>query len=168
MDFLRAFRQYDPATALMVASAAVGIGTSVYGGMSQQKAAKEEAALVAKQGDVAFEEARVSAADEARAQTHAVQRQKLAFLSSGVSLEGSPLMVLNESREYGQQSVDAILRQGSARKELAYSQASQLKKKGRAALITGIGEGVSKAIGTGVDMNKAGAFQSKAVTSKGK
>lgn len=159
-------RCYDPVTLMMAAATAVSVGTSVYGGIQSNKAAKEEAAMQAQQGELAYQEAQVSATNEAFNQTQSVQRQKLAFLSSGVSLEGSPLMVLDQSRQYGQSQVDAILRQGSAQKSLADQEAKITKNKGRAALVSGIGSGISKAIGGGVDMNKAGAFDSKPVTSK--
>lgn len=167
MDFIRGTRQYDPMTMVMATTAIIGAGASVYGGVQQNKQAKAEAALQQRQADIAYEESKVNATNEAFNQTQAVQRQKLAFLSSGVTLEGSPLMVLEQSRQYGQSQVDAILRQGQAQKDLGYEQAKITKNAGRAALIGGTLKGVSQLGSAAVDLNKAGAFDTKTAKTTG-
>lgn len=156
-------RQYDPMTMLMAGTAIISGGSSILGGIQANKAAKQEAALQRQQGEIAYQEAQINANNEAFNQTQAVQRQRLAFLSSGVSLEGSPLAVLQQSREYGQSQVDAILRQGANTKILADAQANITKNKGRAALISGVASGVGSLAKAGYDLNKAGAFDSKPV-----
>ena len=123
--------------ALAVIGTVVSAAGSIYGGMQANKASKEEAGLQREQGDIAAQEAQVNASNEAFNQTQAVQRQRLAFLSNGVTLEGSPAVVLEASKNYGQSQVDAILRQGAARKTLADRSATITENKGRAALVGG-------------------------------
>ena len=122
---------------LAVIGTAVSVAGSIYGGMAADSAAKREATAQREQGAIALQESRVNASNEAFNQTQAVQRQRLAFLSNGVTLEGSPAMVLEESRKYGQQQVDSILRQGVARYDLAGKEATITTNRGRAALIGG-------------------------------
>ena len=112
--------------------ALAGAGASLYSGFAANSAARQEASLERQQGDIAASEAQVNAKNEAFNQTQAVQNQRVAFLANGVTLEGSPSMVLEQSKEYGQSQVDAILRQGAAKKALAYSEATITQNKGRA------------------------------------
>ena len=138
--------------------ALAGAGASLYSGFAANSAARQEAALERQQGDIAASEAQVNAKNEAFNQTQAVQNQRLAFLANGVTLEGSPALVLEESKKYGQGQVDAILRQGAAKKALGYAEADISKNKGRAALIGGFTQAagsIAQGIGSGY---KAGMF----------
>ena len=130
--------------------ALAGAGASLYSGSAANSAARQEAALERQQGDIAASEAQVNAKNEAFNQTQAVQNQRVAFLANGVTLEGSPSMVLEQSKEYGQSQVDAILRQGAAKKALAYSEATITQNKGRAALIGSIASAASSAYKSGM------------------
>ena len=110
---------------------------SMYGGFTAHAAAGQEAKLQEQQGQIAEQEAQVNATNEAFNQTQQVERQRIAFLANGVSLEGSPSMVIAASKDYGQRQVNAILAQGAARSNLAYEEASITLDKGRAALVSG-------------------------------
>ena len=131
----------------MPAFAALAFGTqavgSMYSGFAANAAAGQEASLQREQGQVAEQEAQVNATNEAFNQTQAVERQRLAFLANGVSLEGSPTAVIAQSKAYGQQQVNAILAQGAARANLAYEEAGITEAKGRAALVSGGLGGIS-------------------------
>lgn len=135
---------FDPTT-ILIATTAISVGGSILSGVSANSAAKEEAALQRRQAEIALAESKTAAVNEATNQTRAVQRQKLAYLSSGVALEGSPLIVLEDTRKAGQQQVDAILSRGSAQYELGMRQAEITKNKGRAALLGGILQGAASA-----------------------
>ena len=127
---------------------AIGAAGSIYGGVSGLLASSREATLQREQGDIAVQEARVNAANEAWNLTQIVQKQRVAYLANGVSLEGSPALVLATSKTYAQEQVDSILRQGTARAKLMYGEAQNTENKGRAALIGGITQafgGLSKA-----------------------
>lgn len=151
-------RCYDPITTLAITAGVIGAGSSIYGGVSANSASKQEAKLQEQQGQLAYEESQTAATDEAFNQNQQVGRQKLAFLSNGVSLEGSPAMVLAESKKYGQSRVDSILRRGTAQYNLAQSEAQITRNKGRTALIGGILTGVGTLAATGVAAGKAGMF----------
>ena len=113
------------------------VGGSLYSGFAANQAATQEAALQKSQGDIALKEANINATNEAYNETQLVGRQQVAFLANGVSLEGSPSLVLAQSKAYGQQQVDAILQQGQARYSLAQEGADITVAKGRAALVSG-------------------------------
>ena len=150
-----------PVLGVMTAVQAAG---SIYSGFAANSAAEQEATLQRQQGDIAMSEAKINATNETYNQTQIVQKQKLAFLANGVSLEGSPSMVLEQSKEYGQSQVDAILRQGASRYALAQGEAAITENKGRAALIGGFTNaigGLSGAMGKGY---QAGMFDPSAVT----
>lgn len=153
-------RCYDPGTLAVigVVMAGASAGSSVMGGMAAQKSANQEAELQREQGDQALAEAKVNADNEAFNQSQAVGKQRLAFLANGVSLEGSPTTVLEESRKYGQSAVDAIIKQGVAQKNLSYGQAQITKNQGRAALIAGYGQAAGTIAGGISTANKSGVF----------
>lgn len=138
-------RCYDPGSLALIGAVATGFsaGSSIFGGINANKAAKQEADLQAEQGRIAMQEAQTNATNEAYNQTQFVQKQRLAFLANGVTLEGSPSEVLKSSKNYGQQQVNAILSEGAAKYNLAQREAAITKNKGRAALLSGIAGGVS-------------------------
>lgn len=151
----------DPVTAMAVVGIGASAGGSIFSGISADKAAKEEAKLIRRQGGIALEESQKEAEIEAYNQRQAIGRQKLAFLANGVTLEGSPMLVIKENRKFGQESVDAILKRGVEEKELADKRADQTKKAGRAALISG-GLGAVGSIFSGVSgLNKTSLNPSK-------
>ena len=128
----------------------VSAASSIYSGFAGKSAYDAEGNLERQQADIAASEAQVNAKNEAFNQTQAVQNQRLAFLANGVTLEGSPALVLEESKKYGQGQVDAILRQGAAKKALAYSEATITQNKGRAALIGSIASAASSGYKSGM------------------
>lgn len=160
-------RCYDPMTALAIGSTVLSAGGSIYGGMQASQSAKEEAALQRQQGDLAAAEASRNATDEAYNQTQNVTRQKMAFLANGVTLEGSPLEVLAETKNQGQRSVNAILQQGAAQKNLSYQSAQVTQNKGRAALISGVLQAGSTTASGISNANKAGVFDTPKKTTAG-
>lgn len=131
--------------------AGVSALTSVIGGMQQQAAAKQEAqnaiATAEMQGK---EQARVSVAqaEQAKQEAESYRReQKIKFLKSGVSLEGSPFLALEETRLQGQKNVDEILKSGASAISTSQAEgrmrAKSLKQSGRAAFISGLGNAAS-------------------------
>lgn len=148
-------------------AAALSAGGEIIGGIQQDRASKREAALQEQQGQLAYDEAQRNAELEARDQTQFVQQQKMAYLANGVSLEGSPLSVLEESRSYGQKQVQSILDQGAAYKNLMYQSATNTRNKGRAALIGSFFKGAGD-IGMGIyNFGQAGGFKSTSFKSGG-
>ena len=109
----------------IIAAAVLSAGTAVYGGIQQKKESKKQAALME-------EDAARRAEEETRLSKEHRQKQKVAFLKSGVRLSGSPLLVMQETLERGAGSAEAIRTTGGA-------QASLTRKRGQAALIGGFG-----------------------------
>jgi hypothetical protein len=123
----------------LITAAVVAAGASIAGGVSAQRSANQEAKLQREQGGIANAEAQRQAAIRAEEVRKFSKVQKLAFLKSGVTLEGSPLLTLDETLTQGQEEVDAISRSGASQYNLAQKQARITQNKGRAALIGGIG-----------------------------
>ena len=142
-------------TAATVGTIASGLSTgfsvlsgvsSLMGGMQAKGEAKVQAAnAMADARARGAEEARVAAreADLTQQEADSVRRrQKVAFLKSGVSLAGSPLLVMEETRRKGKENVDEILASGTAASKAAYSegrqQARAFKSQGRQAFTQGL------------------------------
>lgn len=151
--------QYDPSALLAVQSA--GAITSIAGGISQSNAANQNAQIQEQQGNLALQESQINANNAAFNETQQVQNQRLAFLANGVSLEGSPSLVLAQSKQYAQTQVNSILNEGAAQYNLSQEQAAVTKNQGRAALISGLAQGVgSEATGVGEFTKAGGTFNS--------
>jgi hypothetical protein len=95
------------------------------------KRGAEEARLAAREADLTQQEA-----DSIR------KRQKVAYLKSGVSLSGSPLLVMEETRRKGKENVNEILTAGQYASQSAYqegrTQARAYKSAGRQAFVNGL------------------------------
>lgn len=147
--------------AALAAAVAFSAVSSISSGIAGMSAANQQAKLQEQQGDIALKESQANATNEAYNQNQALGRQRLAYLANGVTLEGSPSLVLEASQKYGQQQVQSILDQGSAQYNLAKQSAVVTRNQGRAALLSGIAQGVGTAATGAESLNKAGAFDSK-------
>ena len=96
----------------------LGALSSIAGGISGQREAKQqseyalaEAALAGKESS---RQASAQAIQEKEAYKDIKQRQKIAYMKSGVSLEGSPLLVMEETRRKGESNIDEMLSSGAS------------------------------------------------------
>lgn len=128
------YKCYDPVTLTLLTVAAVG---SIAGGFAQKASADKQAAAQEDQARLALSEAQSNADVEAHNQRIKLGTQELAFLKNGVSIDGSSSDVLKDTALWGQKSVDAILRQGTAQYNLGMTTASTTRAQGRAAVIGG-------------------------------
>lgn len=121
--------------AVVTTAVAVGVAAaaSVAGAVESKKQAdKKEKLIKAETGElVSLKENEIQ--DVQAAQT-------TAFANSGVLLEGTPLEVLESTRQEGERQKDAIRRTGKAQGDLANSQ-------GRQAFISGIGNAAGAVAG---------------------
>ena len=132
--------------AVMTALAIAAAGASIYGGIQGQKAGEKQADTAMSQAaDRATETARVTERQtvlEKRNIKDTMDRQKLNYLASGVTLEGSPLLMMEQTRQYGAENIDEIQKAGAAGSaaQLAEGRATAdaAKASGRQALIQGI------------------------------
>jgi hypothetical protein len=121
------------------AKAGAGIGPlfSVLSGQEEQRAAQEEGRLLGTQSDLAFTESLRSAAQKEREVKAFQEQQSLDFASSGITLQGSPLGVLEETRFRGAQEVKAIRDRGEALSGLLSAQGLQMLRRGSTAAFGG-------------------------------
>jgi hypothetical protein len=133
-------------TALAAAAATVAAGASIYGGMEGRKAAKEQEGLAREQSAAGAAEIMRQTGRtvdlENRNITQTVQQQELGYLASGVTLEGSPLLMMEETRRLGAENIEEIKKAGAAGSTARIAEgeatAKAAKASGRAALIGGI------------------------------
>lgn len=153
-------------------TAAVVAVAGVVSAAQQSSAAKSQASAVRaeseRQGALQRQEAELSARQEARSNIKLGKRQKLAFLKSGVALEGSPLLLLAETQDEGDDNVEAILTSGQTRSQSTLNQgvfqATSLKSSGRQALIGGLTSAAGTAaggFGDGGDIRSGSTFNPK-------
>lgn len=119
-----------------------GIAPLMYmiSGQEEQAAARSEASMLAKQGALAYEDALINAEKKRREYTAFREQQALDFASGGVTLQGSPLGVLQETTSLGEQEVNAITRRGQAVSDLYQQQGLQMLRRGSAAAFSGFAQ----------------------------
>lgn len=152
---------------VMAVMAVVSAISSIAGGMQKQAAAGKEAYALENQATLNDQETRIEAQIHATRVRKFAANQKGAFLKNGVTLEGSPLAVLDETYKFGQEEVDSIVRSGKARSQLYRDKASIARSEGRAALLGGIGSGVGSLASRGMNASGSGLFGGSAAESNG-
>jgi hypothetical protein len=131
---------------LVTALAAAASIASIYGGIQAKKEGDKQADLATNQAasratEINRQTARSTTLEE-RDIKSTIERQKLAYLASGVTLEGSPLLMMEETRRRGAENVEEIQLAGaagaSAQLEEGRATAQAAKASGRAQLMSGI------------------------------
>lgn len=148
----------DPVSALTIAAIATTAVGTVVSGIQQRKAADAEADLIREQGRLTAQESREEAARIEKENRKFIARQKLAFLKNGVSLTGSPLLILSESTEESEKQVESVKDRGVAQQTLAQRRAKITEDRGRAALTGSVFRAGSTAFSQGVSAKNAGFF----------
>lgn len=107
----------------------LGTGLSLFSGLQQFSAGNEQAknayAQTAENIKEQTRQATLNAYNEKQAAEGARRQQKLAYLKSGVSLSGSPLLLLEETRQRGISNANAIEASNAAYTRSAGTQAGQ-------------------------------------------
>lgn len=145
---------------LMVPLMVISAASSVAGGMSKRSAAVREADALDRQANLASQEAEVEARIHATQVRKFAANQKSAFLKNGVTLDGSPLLVLEDTRQAGQEETNAMRRSGASKAQLLRERADMTRSEGRAALLGGLGD-------AGTTLFTYGAARQTAGLSKG-
>lgn len=105
-------------TLLTVAS----IGSQLAQGFSQYREEKKADQLARQRAEseakLLEQDARRAAKEEREIADDTRRRQKVAFLSSGVLLEGSPLLVMEETRKKGEENARNTIRNAKSRADL--------------------------------------------------
>ncbi len=139
-------------TALLVAAVA-SAGSQIVGGIQANNEAGHQSRIATSEAQARADEATRQSERQATLEQRNIddteQRQKLAYLASGVTLEGSPLLMLEQTRKRGAENIDEIRKSGSASSNAALAEgratADAAKRAGRQALIGGITGAVSTA-----------------------
>lgn len=121
--------------------------TQVLGGFSSSNANRAEASALEQQADIALADAQILARQRAYDARRFQASQGSAYLNAGVTLEGTPVIVMEDTRAKAQEEVDAIMRRGYAQQNLYRTQAQMTRNKGRSSFISGI----LGAVGTGAE-----------------
>jgi len=135
----------NPATATasglgkwFAAASAIQAISQVGQGFAQMQAANAESGDLKRQSDIALQEAQYEAQSKQRSVLREAADQTMQYASSGVTTEGSPAIVLEETRRLGQQEVNMIQKRGQMQAQLLRTQAMRAKAAGRQALFGGI------------------------------
>ena len=124
--------------------AGASAGLDVLSGVFGYFASEEAARTAESRGRMIRMEAEADATRYAEQARQFGATQSLAYLKSGVTLEGSPLEVLAETVRVSNENISAIRARGAAGQLDAEGQASQARLSGRAGLIKGITSGAGK------------------------
>lgn len=124
------------------AASSPGIAPLMYmiSGQEQQQAANAEANNLATQSSLAYEQSLLDAQQNDRQVTQFKEDQALRFASSGITLGGSPLAVLESTQQLGNQQSNAILRRGKEVSGLYEQEGLQMLRQGSAAAFGGFAQ----------------------------
>lgn len=118
---------------------AVAIGASVTQGVLANQAARAQSKALEDEGDLLRQESEVEAR-RLREQTRKNEaRQRLSFLKNGVSVAGSPSLVLQETLTEGEDVARSVEGRGRNLRERSRAQAGVSRGQGRSALVSGLG-----------------------------
>lgn len=105
--------------------------SDLVGGFSQMSAGRDQQALYEEQAQLIEEEGARDNAQLAREAEHFQARQAHQYLNSGVILQGSPLLILDETRKLATEELNARDKQTKARAKMARMQGAASRKSGR-------------------------------------
>lgn len=140
-------------TAMILAG--IAAAASISSGIEAKKEGSRQAKYASLQAEQqAAESARVAQRESTMASQEAEstrRAQKLAYLKSGVTLEGSPLLVMEGTRAQGQDNVNEIMQAGAAGVKSSYVEgrlrAQASRSAGRQAFLSSLGQAGSMGAG---------------------
>lgn len=137
--------QFD-SMALLVVGTAVAAGGQIYSGYSANQAAKHAAGQQEEQARIALAEANRAADQRTVEQRKFLAEQRMAYVASGVSLEGTPGIVGADTMDQFQQEINAMRRSGAANFRFGMDSARSTKANGRSQMVAGLLGGTSTAL----------------------
>lgn len=152
--------------ALLTALTGISMISSIAGGASQQGAARKEALLELEQGRISELESERDARRIEREGESFAKMQTARFAKSGVlATEGSPLIVVNETRKKVAEEAEAQRARGRALKRLRGRRADILHSSGRNALLGGFTGAFLSGANLFLKGKQAGLFKRKGSSS---
>ncbi len=144
--------------ALMIASIATTVGGHIFSGIAGNIAAQDEAKDLKRQAALERQEGLEEAARLEKEHRKFLAKQSLMYLKGGVTLAGSPLLVLEETREEKNKQVAAQKRRAEALYRLGRGKAKRVSNAGRAGLIGGFMDATSSGTSMFLQAKAAGIF----------
>jgi len=123
------------ASTLYTAGQGASIVGNVVSGLFGAQQGNQQAEYIAAQAQIQQQEAYREAAQKQRQGTLEVARQKLQYLKGGVTLAGSPLVVLADTISQNKQEVEALRSRGDALKRVGLLSAKATRNTGIAGLL---------------------------------
>lgn len=133
-------------TALTVGGLTVGGLTSLVGSAKSLKASYAEAAALRVDGDYTYYDSLMEAYQVETEAAHFKEAQAMKYVMSGVSLQGTPMQVLDYTSKQAQMEIDHIKSRGERQRELSYIQAANLESGARAKMFNSIAETTVSAV----------------------
>lgn len=146
---------------LVLATQAVSAIAEVGSGISAMRAANQEADALNTQAALTQAETKRDAAQKRREILSFKESQAMKFNNSGVLLDGSPLLVLQETIDLGNEEIKAITERGNAQSNLFRMRASQMRNRGRSALTGGFAGAAQGTFNTLLQGRQFGLFGNK-------
>lgn len=126
------------ATGVVIAGAAIAGGGQIYGGLQARKAAKKQQAALDAQARLERESAEFEAVQAGRKFDKLLGTQKARISGSGIMLEGSPMLLIEETLRDKAETIENIKRYGQARSDTLKAQAGNVRDTGRDQLTSSI------------------------------
>lgn len=112
---------FDPLT-LFLASTALQVGSGIMQYSQQKKADRQASEAAAAQSALIVNDAQSQADQEIKAADQTRRVQLMQYLKSGVTLEGSPLLVMNDTTAKGAQNAKNVMDSAKAKAGLVTAQ----------------------------------------------
>ncbi len=138
---------------------ALAVGGQLFSGVTSFLAGEAEAKAIEVQAEIAREESEEEARRLGKQFDRLIATQNVMFLKSGVTLSGSPLLILEETREEKEEQVEAQIRRGEAQFQLGLGEASRVSAFGRSSLIGSIFGAASAFHSLSFEANQAQVFK---------
>lgn len=130
-----------------IALTALSVGMQALQGQQQMKNARAQASAIAQQGAL-------DAQNKARETQLKAARLKSSFLNSGLTLEGTPMKVIEGTYDIGLQDINQIIGNANARSKNTMAAARSEALGGLASSVSGVAfSGISGSFGSGVSQN---------------
>ncbi len=128
----------EPATATLLVATLVAAGGSVYSGIQQQKAAEASADTAEEAAAATREKAAYDEKMHREKMQKILSSQQAAYGTSGVTTEGSPLLVMEDTARQGELDALAIRYGGDVEAAQKRSAANLYRMQGNTAMTSGI------------------------------
>ncbi len=141
------------------------VGGQLFGGFSANRAGGSEADDIEAQASLERAENMEEARRQQIADRKFLAKQSVAFVKGGVSLEGSPMLVLEETAFEHEKQFAAGKRQAQARYQFGMNKAERVRQQGRSSMTGGLFGGLGSGVSMLMQGQSSGLFDLKKIFS---